>query len=128
MIEIASAYSGFSVDDVEEARRFYSDTLGLEVRELVPGQMLSLILPGGGASVLLYGKPDHTPASFTVLNLVVDDIDVAVDALTAQGLEPDRSSPWADARGVMRGRSQNRGPDIAWFTDPAGNIFSVQQQ
>jgi catechol 2,3-dioxygenase-like lactoylglutathione lyase family enzyme len=122
-----SGYTGFSVDDVRAAESFYRDVLGLETEVLVQGQMFRLRLPGGAAWVLVYGKPDHVPATYTVVNFVVDDVDDALDDLARLGLEPQRDGPYVDERGVMRGRSVDRGPDIAWFIDPAGNVFSVQQ-
>jgi len=124
----ASAYSGFSVDDVDAAVAFYAGVLGIDVRVLVAGQMMQLRLPSSDVPVLVYGKPDHTPATFTVLNFVVDDIDTALDDLAALGVDPTDGGQWADERQVLRGRSRDMGPDIAWFTDPAGNVFSVQQQ
>ncbi|NQW85804.1 MULTISPECIES: VOC family protein [unclassified Frigoribacterium] len=127
MFRPRSGYSGFSVDDVAAATSFYRDVLGLEIEVLVDGQMFRLRLPGGTAWVFVYGKPDHAPASYTVLNLVVDDVDAALDALAERGLEPLHLGGYSDERGVMRGRSVDLGPDIAWFTDPAGNVFSVQQ-
>lgn len=122
MVTYRDVFSGFSVDDIDAARTFYRDVLGLTVTDNAMG-FLNIALPAGG-SVLVYDKPDHTPASFTVLNLVVDDIDTAVDDLQARGvvtkLYPDDVLP-TDAKGIMRGN----GPDIAWFTDPAGNVLSV---
>jgi len=119
MFKNTKAFSGFSVDDVEAARNFYADTLGLEVSE--ENGMLSLHL-GGGAEVLAYPKPNHVPAEFTVLNFPVDDVEATVDELTTKGVtfEHYDGSP-QDAKGIMRGQ----GPDIAWFRDPAGNVMSV---
>jgi catechol 2,3-dioxygenase-like lactoylglutathione lyase family enzyme len=120
------AFSGFSVDDPEKARRFYEDTLGLRVSvvEGARGSMLRLNL-GSGADVLVYTKPDHVPAPFTVLNFPVRDVPAAVDDLASRGVTFERyeGMPF-DERGVMIGG----GPLIAWFTDPAGNVFSVIQQ
>jgi len=115
-------YSGFSVDDVPAAADFYRNVLRLEVSE--SHGMLTLHL-GEGTQVLVYPKADHVPATFTVLNLPVDDVDAAVDDLTARGVTFQRydGSP-QDEKGIMRGRAIGRGPDIAWFTDPAGNILS----
>lgn len=120
------AFSGFSVDDLAAAKAFYGETLGLDVSENEMGA-LQLVLPGG-AEVFVYPKPDHVPATFTVLNLVVDDIDAAVDELNAAGVKTDiyddPNMP-TDTKGILRGRAAQRGPDIAWFTDPAGNVLSV---
>lgn len=127
MFRPSSGYAGFSVDDLRAATTFYADVLGLETEVVVEGQMARLRLPGGAAWVFVYAKPDHVPASYTVLNFVVDDVDAALDDLAALGLEPLHYGGHSDERGVMRGRSVDRGPDIAWFTDPAGNVFSVQQ-
>jgi catechol 2,3-dioxygenase-like lactoylglutathione lyase family enzyme len=118
------AFSGFAVPDVEVARRFYADTLGLrvEVDERMGG-MLTLHL-GGGANVLVYPKPDHVPATYTVLNFPVDDIDATVAELTSRGVTFERyPGMQQDENGVQRGQ----GPAIAWFTDPAGNVLSVLQ-
>jgi catechol 2,3-dioxygenase-like lactoylglutathione lyase family enzyme len=118
------AFSGFAVPDVEVARRFYADTLGLrvEVDERMGG-MLTLHL-GGGANVLVYPKPDHVPATYTVLNFPVDDIDATVAELTSRGVTFERyPGMQQDENGVQRGQ----GPSIAWFTDPAGNVLSVLQ-
>jgi catechol 2,3-dioxygenase-like lactoylglutathione lyase family enzyme len=115
------AFSGFSVDDLAKAKEFYSDILGLKME---PGMGLNLHLPGGG-TVFVYPKKDHQPATFTVLNLAVDNIDAAVDALKARGLtfEHYEGMP-QDERGIMRAH----GPSIAWFKDPAGNILSVIEE
>jgi predicted enzyme related to lactoylglutathione lyase len=120
------AFSGFSVDDIDTARRFYGEVLGLDVETNEMG-FLSLHL-ASGADVLIYGKDDHEPASFTVLNFPVDDIDAAVDDLNARGvvtkIYSDDEFP-SDHRGVVRGEG---GPPIAWFKDPAGNVLSVLQE
>lgn len=126
MPDYAFAFSGFAVPDIDAARSFYRDTLGLAVTDEDMGQ-LSLDLPGGGW-VLIYPKPDHTPATYTVLNLEVSDIEAAVDELAARGVVFARYPGFAhDERGIVRGIATNEGPDIAWFTDPAGNIVSVLQ-
>ncbi len=115
-------FSGFSVDDADAAREFYTDVLGLDVREENPG-FLSLVLDGDTA-VLMYEKEDHQPASFTVLNLPVDDVTAAVRELVGKGVEfLHYDGAPQDELGVMSGQ----GPDIAWFTDPAGNVLSVIQ-
>jgi catechol 2,3-dioxygenase-like lactoylglutathione lyase family enzyme len=113
------AFSGFAVDDVEKAKKFYGETLGLDVK--VDNGMLELHI-AGGTDILVYPKPDHTPATFTVLNFPVDDIDEAVDELTNAGVRFERYEGFEqDEKGVFR----NEGPNIAWFKDPAGNILSV---
>ncbi|MER8001188.1 VOC family protein [Streptomyces sp. NPDC095613] len=122
MLGGSKAFSGFAVNDIEEAKRFYTATLGLEVTE--EHGLLHLLL-GGGTSVLVYPKPEHTPATFTVLNFPVEDIEAAVDALVERGVRFERYPGMeADDRGIFRGG----GPYIAWFTDPAGNVFSVLQE
>lgn len=124
MLTDSPAFSGFSVDDLGAARRFYGDILGLVVDEAGPG-IIGLSL-GGGGRVIVYEKPGHVPATFTVLNFPVDDIDAAVDALAERGVELVRYDGLdQDDRAIARGRQIGRGPDIAWFTDPAGNILSV---
>ncbi|MEU2076405.1 VOC family protein [Streptomyces sp. NPDC013489] len=121
------AFSGFSVDDLDAARRFYGETLGLEVGEEGQDDMRMLFLTlAGGAKVFVYPKDDHTPASFTILNFAVDDIDRAVDDLTGRGVTLERYEGFeADAKGVVR---VDGGPAIAWFKDPAGNVLSVLQE
>lgn len=116
------AYSGFAVDDVVAARTFYGETLGMPVTE-EHGLLRVTIAPG--TRVLIYPKADHVPAGFTVLNIPVDDIDTAVDVLTRRGVRILRfDGVDVDERGITRGP----GPDIAWFTDPAGNILSVLRE
>ncbi|SDS65333.1 VOC family protein [Microbacterium paraoxydans] len=121
-----NAFSGFSVDDIDAAREFYGTTLGLDVEVNAMG-FLDLRLPRGG-SVLVYAKPNHTPASFTILNFPVADIDAAVEELNERGVQTkiygDDEFP-SDSRGIVRGNGQ--GPDIAWFRDPAGNVLAVMQ-
>src|SRR3954453_9421250 len=116
MLADSPAFSGFAVPDVEAARRFYADTLGLRVEvDEEMGGMLTLHL-GGGTNVLVYPKTDHTPATFTVLNFPVDDVGRTVADLTSRGVTFERYPGMnQDEDGVMRGQ----GPDIAWFTDPA---------
>ncbi len=122
MFKNTKAFSGFSVDDIDEAKRFYGETLGLEVSEKYG--LLTLRL-GSGADVLIYPKADHTPASFTILNFPVDDIEAAVDELGRRGVTFERYPGLeADDKGIFRGG----GPCIAWFTDPAGNVISVLQE
>jgi catechol 2,3-dioxygenase-like lactoylglutathione lyase family enzyme len=124
MLAQSAAFSGFSVDDVPAARAFYADTLGLEVTE--ENGMLTLHL-AGDRPVIVYPKPDHQPATFTILNFPVPDVEAAVDGLTARGVVFERyegTEIETDAKGVFRGG----GPLIAWFTDPAGNVLSVIEQ
>ncbi|MBK4346099.1 VOC family protein [Lacisediminihabitans changchengi] len=121
MFTAADAFSGFSIDDLAAAKTFYGETLGLEVSENEMG-FLELHL-GSGATVLAYAKPDHEPASFTILNFPVADVESAVDDLNARGVVTkiyDEGSN-TDDKGISRGW----GPDIAWFRDPAGNVLSV---
>ncbi|WP_223690856.1 VOC family protein [Leifsonia poae] len=128
MVTPLDVFSGFSVSDIPAAKVFYGETLGLEVTDGPMGN-LDLALPGG-SHVFIYPKDDHVPAVFTILNLVVADIDEAVDDLNAKGVTTtiydDPNLP-TDAKGILRGRAANRGPDIAWFLDPAGNVISVLQ-
>lgn len=124
MFKDAKAFSGFSVDDIPKAKEFYGGTLGLEVSE--EWGMLTLRL-AGGANVLVYPKGDeHVPASFTILNFPVADVERAVDELTAAGVpfEHYEGEYGTDEKGIFRGE----GPTIAWFRDPAGNILSVLEQ
>ena len=114
------AFSGFSINDLDAAKKFYGETLGLAVRENAMG-FLNLEL-ASGATVLAYVKPDHEPASFTIMNFEVDDVESAVDDLNARGVVTKIYYGIADDdKGIMRGN----GPDIAWFKDPAGNVLSV---
>lgn len=122
MFENTKAYSGFAAPDIEAARRFYADTLGVRVTE--EHGMLTLHLAGGERPTLVYPKPDHAPANYTILNFPVDDVEAAVDGLAERGVSFERYDGMEqDERGIARGQ----GPDIAWFKDPAGNILSVHQ-
>jgi catechol 2,3-dioxygenase-like lactoylglutathione lyase family enzyme len=121
MFRDSGAFPSFSVNDLKQANAFYGRTLGLDVSETPEGLQLNL---ADGFKVFLYPKPNHTPASFTVLNFVVNDIDEAVDELKSLGVrleKYDQAEIRTDAKGIMRGN----GPQIAWFKDPAGNILSV---
>jgi catechol 2,3-dioxygenase-like lactoylglutathione lyase family enzyme len=116
------AFSGFAVDDLHQARQFYGETLGLNTSEA--NGLMSLHLAGGRDTVV-YPKPDHTPANYTILNFQVDDIDGAVAELAARGVRFERCDGFEqDENGIFRGG----GPYIAWFKDPAGNVLSVLQQ
>ena len=125
MFENTAAYSGFSVNDIAKAKEFYGTTLGLRVTEA--HGLLSLHIVGNERATLIYPKADHTPATFTILNFPVDDIDAAVDELVKRGVAFERydGELKADSKGILRGIAANLGPDIAWFKDPAGNILSV---
>lgn len=124
MLDITTAFGGFSTDDVGAATEFYGRTLGLDVNVNALG-ILELNLPHGGR-MIVYPKLDHVPATFTVLNFEVADIDAAVDALAAAGIRVLRyMGANQDEKGISRGKSAGFGPDLAWFTDPAGNILSV---
>ena len=122
MFKPNKAFSSFSVDDLHKAKDFYSGTLGLKVSESAEGLELH---PAGDAGVFIYPKPNHKPATFTVLNFLVDDIDAAVDELNQKGVsfEHYEGEIKTDEKGIHR----NGGPTIAWFKDPAGNILSVVQ-
>ncbi len=123
MFENTRAFSGFAVDDVSMARQFYSETLGLKVTE--DNGMLTLHV-AGDRPTLVYPKPDHKPASFTILNFPVDDVEAAVEQLSERGVRFERyegTGVETDEHGIFRGG----GPLIAWFKDPAGNVLSVIQ-
>ena len=121
MFKDTKAFSGFSVNDLQKAKEFYSQTLGLEVSDR--NGLLELHI-AGGTNILVYPKPDHTPATFTILNFPVHDIDQAVNELAGRGVQFEsynQSSLVTDEKGISR----RGGPEIAWFKDPAGNILSV---
>ncbi|WP_433323006.1 VOC family protein [Spirillospora sp. CA-294931] len=120
MLGNSKAFSGFSVDDIPAAREFYGRTLGVDLTE--QNGMLILHL-GGDRDTLVYPKPDHTPATFTILNFPVEDVDAAVDELTSRGVRFE-ALDGVDEKGIMR----KGGPVIAWFKDPAGNFLSVIEQ
>jgi len=122
MLANSKAFGGFSVNDIARAKDFYAGALGLSVTEA--NGMLTLELAGGN-HVLVYPKDNHVPATFTILNFPVEDIDKTVDDLTDRGVRFERYEGMPqDGKGIMRGN----GPNIAWFTDPAGNVLSVIQQ
>jgi catechol 2,3-dioxygenase-like lactoylglutathione lyase family enzyme len=124
MFTDTKAYSGFAVDDVGKAREFYADVLGLRVSVESEENGLITLRLAGGRDTLVYLKPDFAPATYTILNFEVDDIDEAVDALSARGVRFERYDGFEqDDKGISR----NVGPAIAWFKDPAGNILSVLQ-
>ncbi len=124
MLKNSKAFSSFSVDDLSKAREFYSETLGLEVSEMFG---MLLLHTGGDGRVLVYTKPDHLPADFTVLNFPVDDTEAAVDELTTRDVRfeiYDKEDLKTNEKGILQGD----GPKIAWFKDPAGNILSVLEE
>lgn len=122
MFQSTNAFSSFAVDDVPRAKQFYGELLGLSVSDEMGGLRLKL---GGGGEVFVYPKDGHTPATFTVLNFLVDDVEAAVERLTAAGVRFERYTGElaTDEKGIFR----RQGPTIAWFKDPAGNILSVVQ-
>jgi catechol 2,3-dioxygenase-like lactoylglutathione lyase family enzyme len=124
VLENTEAFSGFAVDDLEKAKDFYGETLGLKVSVLDEEFGLLQLDIAGSRNVLVYVKPDHSAANFTILNFPVDDIDKAVDELAERGVEFERYDGFdQDEKGISRGG----GPLIAWFKDPSGNILSVLQ-
>ena len=117
------AFSSFSIDSIADAKKFYGETLGLDASETDEGLELNV----DGVAIFLYAKDDHVPATFTVLNLQVDDIDAAVDELTDRGIEFEsyEGEIETDEKNVFRGKDAGQGPNIAWFKDPAGNFLSI---
>jgi predicted enzyme related to lactoylglutathione lyase len=125
MFANTKATSGFAVDDLEAAKQFYGETLGLDFSVLSEEHGLVSLHLAGGRDTLVYRKPDFTPATYTILNFEVDDVDAAVDELASRGVGFERYDDFdQDEKGIARGP----GPSIAWFKDPAGNILSVLQQ
>lgn len=129
MLKDSKAFSGFSVNDVAAAKKFYGQTLGVDVAQDEMGLQLKL---AGDNTVFIYQKDNHTPATFTVLNFPVNNIDQAVDALGAKGVKFEHyddlgGGATPDEKGILRGLSANMGPNIAWFKDPAGNVLSILQ-
>lgn len=126
-MKVNGAFSGYSSNKIEESRRFYGETLGLSVSDSMSGLELSI----NGQQVFIYPKDDHQPATFTVLNLVVDNIDTAIDELVTAGVQfewyDNLPSP-QDDRGVLRGKDAGMGPNIAWFKDPANNILALVEE
>lgn len=126
MLENSKAYSGFAVDDIEKAKEFYGETLSLDVSVLDEENGLLQLDLGGDRPVLIYAKPDFTPATYTILNFPVEEVEKTVDELTARGVEFERYDGFEqDEKGIAR---DGGGPTIAWFTDPAGNILSVHEE
>ncbi|MEX2194379.1 MAG: VOC family protein [Thermoleophilaceae bacterium] len=129
MFENTQAYSGFAADDLKKAREFYGETLGLKTSVLDEESGLLALNLAGDRDTLIYHKPDFTPATYTILNFPVDDIDAAVDELATRGVSCERYDGFEqDEKGIFRGLEAGTGPDVAWFEDPAGNILSVLQE
>jgi len=125
MLADSEAYSGFAVPDLAAARTFYADTLGLNVSELDDQSDLITLQLAGGRNIVVYTKPDHSPATYTILNFPVDDVEGTVDGLTERGVRFEQyDGIEQDDKGINRGQ----GPLIAWFRDPAGNILSIIEQ
>ena len=124
MLANSEAFSGFAAPDLAQAKQFYGETLGLNVSGEADDGALTLEL-AGGRNVLVYVKPDHAPATYTILNFPVDDVEGTVDALAGRGVRFERYDGMdQDDKGILRGQ----GPLIAWFKDPAGNILSIIEQ
>jgi predicted enzyme related to lactoylglutathione lyase len=125
MFANTKATNGFAVDDIEAAKKFYGETLGLGVTVLSEEFGVTSVQLAGGRDTIIYAKPDFVPATYTIMNFEVDDVDAAVDELNSKGVELERYEGFEqDEKGIARGP----GPSIAWFKDPAGNILSVLQQ
>ena len=123
MFKNTKAFSGFSVNDIPAAKQFYGETLGLDVREQMG--MLGLSI-AGGRDIFVYQKDNHVPATYTILNFPVDDIEAAVEELTRRGVTMERYEGFSqDEKGIARPEREGEGVPIAWFTDPAGNVLSV---
>ncbi len=124
MFKNTPAFSGFSVNDLQKAKEFYGENLGVEVTEDSSGLTLKI---SGGNNIFVYQKDDHSPATYTILNFVVEDIDKAVDELMEKGIKFEHYDQMTDEKGIARGLENDQGPNIAWFNDPAGNFLSVLQ-
>jgi catechol 2,3-dioxygenase-like lactoylglutathione lyase family enzyme len=127
MLNESKAYSGFAVPDLEAARTFYGETLGMSVRTLMDDVLIQI--GSDERPVLVYQKDDHKPANYTILNFPVADVDAAVDELAGRGVEFERYDGFnQDEKGIARPEEPGPGPTIAWFTDPAGNILAVHEE
>lgn len=126
MLKDSKAFSGFSVNDLAAAKKFYGEMLGVEVDEDAMGLHLKI---AGGNPIFVYPKENHEPATYTILNFPVENIDKTVDELASKGIKFEQydlgGGAKTDEKGVMRGKAADQGPDIAWFKDPAGNILSI---
>jgi predicted enzyme related to lactoylglutathione lyase len=126
MIDHSKAYSGFAVPDIDAARKFYGETLGIGIETLMEDMLIQLDV--GGRPVLIYKKDDHEPANFTILNFPVGDVEAAVDELIERGVAFEQYEGFdQDEKGIARPQHEGEGPVIAWFTDPAGNVLSVHE-
>ena len=125
MLANTKAYSGFAVDDLQKAREFYGETLGLKTSVISEENGLMSLHLAGDRDTLVYQKPGYTPATYTILNFLVDDIDQAVDELAKRGVQFERYDGFEQ---VEKGIFRDEGPYIAWFKDPAGNVLSVLQE
>ena len=127
MLDESKAYSGFAVPDLEAAKKFYGEALGLSVKTLMDDVLIQI--GGDDRPVLVYQKDDHKPANYTILNFPVADVDAAVDELAGRGVDFERYDGFnQDEKGIARPEEPGQGPTIAWFTDPAGNVLAVHEQ
>ena len=127
MLDESKAYSGFAVPNLEVAKKFYGEALGLSVKTLMDDVLIQI--GGDDRPVLVYQKDDHKPANYTILNFPVADVDTAVDQLAGRGVEFERFDGFnQDEKGIARPEEPGQGPTIAWFTDPAGNILAVHEE
>jgi catechol 2,3-dioxygenase-like lactoylglutathione lyase family enzyme len=127
MFKYTKAFSSFSVDKLQKAKKFYGETLGLEVSEAYGGRLLELHI-GGGRNILIYPKDNHTPATFTILNFPVENLEQSVDDLTKRGVRFEiynEGDIKTDEKGISL---SDEGPKIAWFKDPAGNVLSMLEE
>jgi catechol 2,3-dioxygenase-like lactoylglutathione lyase family enzyme len=123
VVNILSSFSGFSVDNLDKAKHFYSETLGFELENKYGGVNIKL---SSNNTVWMYPKADHLPATYTMIDLVIENIDESVDELIKKGVVFEHyEGSLQDEKGIMRGKELNKGPNIAWFKDPAGNILAV---
>ena len=127
MLDESKAYSGFAVPDLEAAKKFYGEALGLSVKTLMDDVLIQI--GSDDRAVLVYQKDDHKPANFTILNFPVADVDAAVDELAGRGVDFERYDGFnQDEKGIARPEESGQGPTIAWFTDPAGNVLAVHEE
>lgn len=127
MFKDTKAFSGFSVNDIAVAKKFYGETLGINIEDGPMQGVLQLKIAGGN-TIFVYEKPDHTPATFTILNFQVDNIEKTVSELKEKGITFEQYKDMTDEDGIARGKEHNMGPNIAWFKDPAGNFLSVIEE